>query len=564
MGNPFSEAPVRRNATLFVLISLLGGFGSTAMSLAASLWVLDLTGSVSLAALGGMCTFLPTFAAPWLGALVDRLPRRTLVIAIDVALSVILFSLLTVHSAAGVPLIYGTLLARGLGYVLGDAGETALLAAALPPSMLGDVNGWRSSAQEGMKLVAPLAGAALYAWRGPAPVVVISAVLPLVTAACYALLRLTPPVRADAAIAAPIRAAAPTRPAAADADGADPVGGVRAGVRALFGRPAVREPVLIAGVAIAMSGLTNAAVLSRVVHGLHLPATHLGILSSAQGAGSIVSGLVAGRLLAHLGSDSRTRLAALGAAIFAGGCVAWSLPSWPSMIAGSVLSGLGLPWTLIAGTTAVQTEIPDRLLGRVAATSTSVMFGGVALTIPLGAALAGAGGRPLLAAAAVLSVAAPILITRKRTGRADRTPTHLRWAVVGFDIDGIHHIALRVADLERSRSFYAGVLGLVADQDFPGEKLRFRLGGNTRLVLRPPLPGTTADERLRERRVGLDHVSLGVPGRVELERLVSVLRAAGVATQGIMPDPTGPGVVNFRDPDGIAWEFFEQPASSPR
>jgi catechol 2,3-dioxygenase-like lactoylglutathione lyase family enzyme len=54
-----------------------------------------------------------------------------------------------------------------------------------------------------------------------------------------------------------------------------------------------------------------------------------------------------------------------------------------------------------------------------------------------------------------------------------------------------HHITLRVADLDRSRAFYHGVLGLTLDQDCPGEKLRFRLDGTTtRLVLVPPLPGT--------------------------------------------------------------------------
>jgi glyoxylase I family protein len=124
---------------------------------------------------------------------------------------------------------------------------------------------------------------------------------------------------------------------------------------------------------------------------------------------------------------------------------------------------------------------------------------------------------------------------------------------VGIEIDGVHHITLRVSDLERSRSFYAGVLGLVADQDFPGEKLRFRLGPYTRLVLHPPLPGTT-DDRFDPRRIGLDHLSLGVRGRAGLERLVTVLRRSGVRTEGIRE----PGVVNFRDPDGIAWEFCQE------
>jgi catechol 2,3-dioxygenase-like lactoylglutathione lyase family enzyme len=130
---------------------------------------------------------------------------------------------------------------------------------------------------------------------------------------------------------------------------------------------------------------------------------------------------------------------------------------------------------------------------------------------------------------------------------------------MGFAIDGVHHITLNITDLDRSKAFYAGVLGLEVDQDFPDYKVRLRLGPYTRLVLVLPLDGTPPGDRFSERRIGLDHVSLGVPGRADLERLVDVLRASGVETAGIQSDALGPGVVCFRDPDNIAWEFFEQP-----
>ena len=160
---------MRWNAALFVTVSLLAGFGSTAMTLAANVWVYDLTGSPGLAALTGLCTYAPSLAAPWLGALVDRLPRRPLLVWSDLLLGMVMLSLLGVTSPGAVWLIFAVLLIRGVSYVLIDAGETAILPAALPASALGDVNGWRSSAQEGMKLLAPLAGVGLYAWRGPLP-----------------------------------------------------------------------------------------------------------------------------------------------------------------------------------------------------------------------------------------------------------------------------------------------------------------------------------------------------------------------------------------------------------
>jgi 8-oxo-dGTP diphosphatase len=59
---------MRRNAGLFVAISLLSGFGSSAMSLVAGIWILDLTGSSSRAALAGLCVYAPVLTGPWLGA----------------------------------------------------------------------------------------------------------------------------------------------------------------------------------------------------------------------------------------------------------------------------------------------------------------------------------------------------------------------------------------------------------------------------------------------------------------------------------------------------------------
>ncbi|WP_328467039.1 MFS transporter [Actinoplanes sp. NBC_00393] len=397
---------MRRNAALFVLISLFSGFGGTAMTLAAGIWILDLTGSAALAALAALGLYAPSLAAPWLGALVDRFPRRPLLIVADLAVGAALCSLLTVRTADQIALIYLVLLVRGIGYVLLDAGETALLPAALPQHALGTVNGWRSSAQEGMKLLAPLAGAALYAWRGPVPVVLLCAALPLLTALLYALVHL------------------PARNSPAPTGRAD-LGwqSVRAGILGLWQGP-MRVPVLVAAVAIAVSGVTNAAVLSRVVDGLHLPATYLGILSSVQGAGSIAGGILAGRLLSRFGP---IRVAALGAVLFALACAAWCLPWQAAMIAGSLLAGLGLPWTLVAALTAIQLGTPEHLLGRVAASGSMVMFGPIAVAIPLGSALVLLDNRlPLLLGVLTVAAVAVFALTRSRSreagNRADPVP----------------------------------------------------------------------------------------------------------------------------------------------
>jgi glyoxylase I family protein len=121
---------------------------------------------------------------------------------------------------------------------------------------------------------------------------------------------------------------------------------------------------------------------------------------------------------------------------------------------------------------------------------------------------------------------------------------------------GIHHITLRVSDLDRSRQFYERVLELEADQVFE-DKCRFRLPGGTRLSLRLALPGTPANDRFSEFRIGLDHIALGVDTVETLEALVERLQSAGVATEGVQRHPEGFLLVSFRDPDNIQWEYFK-------
>jgi catechol 2,3-dioxygenase-like lactoylglutathione lyase family enzyme len=121
---------------------------------------------------------------------------------------------------------------------------------------------------------------------------------------------------------------------------------------------------------------------------------------------------------------------------------------------------------------------------------------------------------------------------------------------------GFHHVTLNVTDLPRARAFYEGVLGFEVDQDFPGHKLRVRVGeSRARLVLRPP-PGAVDADRFSEYRIGLDHISFGAT-LTDIDRMADALTAAGVRAD-LSHDPLGGAVLCFRDPDNIALEFFEE------
>jgi MFS family permease len=141
-----------------------------------------------------------------------------------------------------------------------------------------------------------------------------------------------------------------------------------------------------------------------------LPATFLGVMGSAQGAGSIASGLVAGRLVTRAGP---VPIAAAGTLLNAAGLLVRCVPWWPALLISAALIGAGLPLALIAALTATQTESPAALRGRVAATANTVIFGPVALTTPLGSLALGLGARPVLLLAAAACVVAVVAFRRR-------------------------------------------------------------------------------------------------------------------------------------------------------
>jgi glyoxylase I family protein len=139
-----------------------------------------------------------------------------------------------------------------------------------------------------------------------------------------------------------------------------------------------------------------------------------------------------------------------------------------------------------------------------------------------------------------------------------------------IEINGLHHFLIRVHNPERSRRFYEQTFGfsfmeLPVDATFVAEwrgqpsegKLLATQLGSTFLVLAPPLEGTEADDRFNERRIGVDHLAVGVPNAGVLDEVVRALEGAGVTTAGVEHDPVlDKSYVAFRDPDNVQWEFF--------
>lgn len=125
-------------------------------------------------------------------------------------------------------------------------------------------------------------------------------------------------------------------------------------------------------------------------------------------------------------------------------------------------------------------------------------------------------------------------------------------------ITGVSHIDLTVTDLDRSEAFYAELFGMRRVLDGRNDEhhfaARYLFHPDSLLILglvQHDRPGGGFDER----RCGLDHLSLNVASRAELDAWIARLDAAGIdhspLNEGEMWD-----VLVFRDPDGIQLELF--------
>ena len=130
-------------------------------------------------------------------------------------------------------------------------------------------------------------------------------------------------------------------------------------------------------------------------------------------------------------------------------------------------------------------------------------------------------------------------------------------------LGGLHHVGLTVPDVEKSEAWCGRVLGLNRAFVEPHN------GGNTGYAVVLNRPGTplflgldmhhaNEGERFAESRTGLDHISIAVAERQELDAWIAHFDREGVDHSGIseFTKPFPFAVVVFRDPDNIQLELI--------
>ena len=342
----------------------LSMIGDWMMFIVLGIWAKTLTGSSSAAGLVFFVLTLTGVVAPLGGLVVDRLPKRPLMIATHLALAGVMCLLFLVHDRGDLWLLYVVTALYGLGGDVFAAARGAMLKAMIPDELLGDANGIYQSIREGLRIVAPLACAGIFAVFGGSAVAAVDAATFLGSAAALVALRFSEPERAPKEHHF--------------------LRETSAGIAHIWRTRVLRELTIGCAAALFVAGFSETLIFAVAGDSLHRSPSFVGVIGSFQGIGAIAGGLTAAWLMRRLGD---LRLTGLGVALFGIGDLFWMVPSVPVVLGSTVIAGAGIAWAVVALATAYQRRSPDVVQGRVAAAANMLFSVPQTIGIAVGAGL---------------------------------------------------------------------------------------------------------------------------------------------------------------------------------
>jgi len=397
-----------RDARIFLAGWTLSVFGDWAMFIVLGVWAKDLTDSNSAAGLVFFALAAPSLFSPLAGFVVDRLSRRRVMIWTYSAEALVVLLLLFVHDRGDLWLLYAVTVFYGTAGLLAGSARSALMTVICPRELLGEANGMFQTVREGLRLIAPLVGAGIYAATGGGAVAVLDSVSFVAVVTALLFLRTPEPKfeREEHRFLAE----------------------VLAGARHILRTPALKQIVFTCGVCLLVVGFSETVIFAVLDQGLHRPTSFFGVLSSLQGAGAIAGGITAARVLRRLGD---AKLVGLGMALFALGDLTFVSTSLPLILFGVAVAGAGIAWLIVGFGTAIQLRSPDRLQGRVFSAADAIISTPQTVSIALGAALiAAVDYRVLIVVETIVTLLCGIYLLTRRieavaTARSPSSPSPL-------------------------------------------------------------------------------------------------------------------------------------------
>jgi MFS family permease len=312
------------------------------------------------------------------GAVVDRLPRRRVILASDFASGVVVavIALLGMTGHLQIAHLYVASALFGVAFSFHTPAINAIMPELVPKDVLAAGNSLRSLAGQSGRVLGPLLGGLVVARAGPSPAFAIDAATFFFSFVVFF-------------FAKPPRREAPARTSL--------LSQVREGLAFTFS-------VKWIWLTIVGFGFTNGfyfaaftvALPLLVLKVLHGSAATFGLIGAAAGVGEVIGSLLAGNL----------KVRRIGLALYAGNAaiglsaIGYSVPLLPVVFVAAAGFGASIVFSNTLWDTAIQKHVPGELIGRV----TSVDFFGSFLVGPV-APIAAAAAIPLIGPAAIFLIA---------------------------------------------------------------------------------------------------------------------------------------------------------------
>jgi MFS family permease len=352
-----------RDFRLLFLASVISTAGSALTAIALVLDVYARTNSPSWVGALLIVEFAPmVLVGLFLGFLVDRIPRKRLMIGADLVRALLLAILPLASSALEIVIV--ALLVGTASAFFGPASYAAV------PNLVDDAelpsaNGLMTTAQNLTSMLGPVAGAALVALSGPHAVYWLDAASFLVSAVLIRRILASFEQARD-------------EEAAEQSHQRNPL----AAINLVLGLPALRLVLIAWTVALTGAAFVNVSEVVLVKHVFNAGDLGFGISNAAMGAGIVVGAARFGGSRAGL---STARVYALAIALFAASVAITGLaPDLWVALPLLVLAGIGNGSALVSQRTLIQRGCPDAVLGRAVATLMGV--GNAALGLSMAAA----------------------------------------------------------------------------------------------------------------------------------------------------------------------------------
>jgi len=339
-----------------------------------------------LDALAGMATLTVSLIA---GVWVDRLRRRPILIATDLARAAILITIpiVAVFGRLSMAQLYVVAALTGTFAVFYNLADRSFLPTLVSREALVEANSKIGVSDSLAEIAGPSLGGVLVQWLNPPLAILIDALSYVFSAACARLIRVVEPPPAAPATRQPVMQE------------------IREGIQILANQPILRALAGSLGTTNFFGSFIGALYWLFLVRELDLPPALVGVSIGVGGAGALLGALIAGRLTQQFG-QGRILLATMllwGAFAFVIPLAYWRGP-WlaPVVMATQLLGDIPIAIYLINEVSLRQSIIPDRLLGRANASFEFVSQG----MAPLGALAGGVlgetiGVRPTLLIAAI-------------------------------------------------------------------------------------------------------------------------------------------------------------------